>query len=118
VQRTKAALQQTESKTIKTWKYDDDGSGIVLDFGDGTNLQIDITYEHEIVGVQNEPCLMVHFGGRGSTEIGVINCPPRNFLNTARMNRNNTAEAVGFDYLPESGSRIQWAGGGYDFGIK
>jgi hypothetical protein len=54
-------LQRAEGKTIATWKYEADG--LVLYFADGTNLQIDITYEREIVGVQNEPCLMAHFGG-------------------------------------------------------
>jgi hypothetical protein len=62
VQRTKAALQQAEGRTIKAWKYSDDGSGVVLYLTDGTNLQVDITYEREIVGVQNDPCLIVHFG--------------------------------------------------------
>src|SRR5208283_5929465 len=63
VQRTKAALQSAEGKTINTWKYGKDG--IVLYFLDGTNLEIDITYDREIVGVQNEPYLMAHFGGKG-----------------------------------------------------
>jgi hypothetical protein len=62
VQRTKAALQSAEGKTINTWKYGKDG--IVLYFLDGTNLEIDITYDREIVGVQNEPYLMAHFGGK------------------------------------------------------
>jgi len=44
-----------------TWKYGKDG--IVLYFLDGTNLEIHITYDREIVGVQNEPYLMAHFGG-------------------------------------------------------
>jgi hypothetical protein len=60
VQRTKAALQSAEGKTINTWKYGKDG--IVFYFLDGTNLEIDITYDREIVGVQNEPYLMAHFG--------------------------------------------------------
>jgi hypothetical protein len=62
LQRTKAALDQAKGKTVKTCNYADDGSGVVLYFSDGTTLQIDITYEREIVGVQSEPCLMVHFG--------------------------------------------------------
>lgn len=60
--RTKAALQQAEGRTVSNWNYAEDGSGLALFFSDGTNLQIDITYEREIVGVQGEPCLTVHFG--------------------------------------------------------
>jgi len=40
------------------------GEGIVLYFLDGTSLEIDITYDCKIVGVQNEPYLMAHFGGK------------------------------------------------------
>jgi hypothetical protein len=65
VQRAKAALQDAEGKTLSTSKYAEDG--IVLYFSDGTNLQIDITYEREIEGVQNEPALAVHFGAREET---------------------------------------------------
>jgi uncharacterized protein with LGFP repeats len=65
VQRTKAAaLQQVEGKTVKEWKYADGGGGIVLYFSDGTNLQIDITYDREIVGLQSGPFLIAHFGSR------------------------------------------------------
>jgi hypothetical protein len=62
VQRTKAALEQAEGKTIKTWKYTDDGQAIVLFFIDGTNLQVEMTYDREIKGVRNEPFLMAHLG--------------------------------------------------------
>ena len=62
LQRTKAALEQAEGKTIKTWKYTDEGQAIVLFFTDGTNLQVEMTYDREIKGVRNEPFLMAHLG--------------------------------------------------------
>jgi hypothetical protein len=61
VQNTDAALQLSEGKTIKTWHYADDGSGIGLYFTDGTSLHFDIMYEREIEGVQSNPQLIAHF---------------------------------------------------------
>ena len=65
-QRTKAALEQAVGKTVKSWKYADERQAVVLFFTDGTNLEIDMTYDSEIQGVQGEPFLMVHFGRKKS----------------------------------------------------
>jgi hypothetical protein len=60
-QRTKAALQQSVGQTVKAWNYTDGGNNVVLEFTDGTNLQIETTYDREIEGVQGEIFLMAHF---------------------------------------------------------
>jgi late competence protein required for DNA uptake (superfamily II DNA/RNA helicase) len=53
VQRTQAALQQTQGRTLRTTKYQPDG--IVFFFADGSMLEIDIGAE------QSQPILMAHF---------------------------------------------------------
>jgi hypothetical protein len=52
VQRTKAALQHSEGKTIQAFNYED---GIVLRFTDGSVLEIDIGV------VQSKPALRAQF---------------------------------------------------------
>ncbi len=53
VQRTQAALQHTEGRTIRAAKYESDG--IVFRFTDGSTLEVDIA------GSQSKPTLMAHF---------------------------------------------------------
>jgi hypothetical protein len=53
VQRTKAALEQTQGKTVKAVNFESEG--IVFHFVDESVLEVDIGVE------QSKPILMAHF---------------------------------------------------------